>query len=145
MRYTLIVFAILFSLKSIAYVTDSQLVTKPFGSASLDWSASSGVTPLATATSTLLIASAGSGLRNYLSGCQIYNTSATVSTNVSILDGASVKWTGYLPAMTVALVLVPSSVQFITPIRGSAATAMNIQLGTTGASVYYNCQGYQAQ
>ena len=72
----------------------------------------------------------------------MYNTSATVSTNISILDGSTVIWTGYVPAMTTALVLVPNQVEFRTPLKGTAATALNIQCGTTGASVYYNVQGF---
>ena len=76
---------------------------------------------------------------------QIYNNSATVSTLVSILDGAStVIWTGYLPATTAALPVVPLHITFPTPLKGTAATAMNIRLGTVSASVFYNVQGYQA-
>jgi hypothetical protein len=130
--------------------TDNALVvaTSPNSAPPADrltnWSATSGVTALATTTSTALKSAGAAGIRNYVSGMQIYNTSATVSTTVSILDGAAVIWTGFLPATTSALPIVPSQVVFPTSLRGTAATAMNIQLGTTAASVYYNVQGYQA-
>lgn len=124
--------------------TAGQLVEKPYAAAELDWQASSGITALATATSTALKAAGAAGVRNYCTGAQFYNTSATVSTTVSILDGASVIWTGYLPATTAALPVVDLQVVFPTPLRGTAATALNVQLGTTLASVYYNAQGYQA-
>lgn len=124
--------------------TGQQLVVKDYATSENDWQATSGVTPLATTTSTALKAAGGASIRNFVTGLQIYNTSATVSTTVSILDGATVIWTGFLPATTAALPVVPLHVVFPTPLRGSAATAMNIQLGTTAASVYYNAEGYQS-
>lgn len=124
--------------------TQGQVSTKPFGLPETDWQATAGLTPLATTTSTALKAAGAAGVRNYVTGIQIMNTSATVSTTVAILDGASVLWAGFLPATTAALQQVTITVLFATPLRGTAATAMNIQLGTTAASVYYNAQGYQA-
>lgn len=129
---------------SAAAVTPSQqLVTKEFSSSVNDFSVTSGITPLAVATSTLLKAAGTSGIRNYVTSLQLYNTSATVSTTVSILDGSTILWTGFLPATTAALPIVPTIVEFLSPLKGTAVTALNIQLGTTLASVYYNVQGYQ--
>lgn len=124
--------------------TAGQLVIKDYSTSENDWQASSGVTALATTTSTALKAAGAANIRNYVTAVQLYNTSATVSTTVSILDGASVIWTGYLPATTAALPVVAVNFSFPTPLRGTAATAMNIQLGTTAAAVYYNAQGYQS-
>lgn len=56
----------------------------------------------------------------------------------------TVIWTGFVPATTAALPVVDVHVVFPTPLKGTAATAMNIQCGTTAASVYYNVQGYQS-
>jgi hypothetical protein len=121
------------------------LVTFPYSVPDLSWQASSGITPLATTTSTQLVAAAGAGFRNYCSGLQLYNTSATVSTNISILDNATVIWTGFLPATTAALPVVDLEVVFNTPLRAITANqTMSIQCGTTGASVYYNVQGFSA-
>lgn len=128
----------------LAVTTGQQLMIKPFATSENDWQATSGTTPLATTTSTQLKAAGAASIRNFVTACQFYNTSATVSTTVSLLDGASNIWTGYLPATTAALPVVPIQVDFPTPLRGTAATAMNVQLGTTSASVYYNCEGYQS-
>lgn len=105
-------------------------------------SATSGTTALTTNTSTAAFAAAATGLRNFCTAIQAYNTHATVSTTFSILDGSTVIFTGFLPAITAALVLVPLVVVFPTPLKGSAATAMNVQCGTTGANVYWNLEGY---
>lgn len=124
--------------------TNGAAVNKPYSVPETDWQATSALTPLATTTSTALKAAGAAGVRNYCTGVQIMNTSSTVSTNVAILDGATVIWAGFLPASTAALAQVSVVVDFPTPLRGTAATAMNIQLGTTAASVFYNAQGYQA-
>lgn len=129
---------------AVNFTDAGQVITKDYGSSGNDWTATSGVTPLATTTSTALKAAGAASIRNYVTGLQFYNNSATVSTNVSILDGASVIWTGQCPATTAALPIVAIQVTFPTPLRGTAATAMNIQCGTTGSSVTYNVQGYQS-
>jgi hypothetical protein len=128
-----------------AMMTDAgQLIEKQFGSAGNDWSATSGLTPLAVTTSTALKAAGAASIRNYCTAIQLLNTSTTVSTTVTILDGASVIWACNLPAIATTGEVTPVVVVFPTPLRGTAATAMNIQLGTVSASVYYNVQGYQS-
>ena len=127
-----------------AVTAGGAAIVKEYSTPELDWQAGSGLTALATTTLTALKAAAGAGIRNYLTGLQIVNTSASVSTTVTILDGAAVIWTGYLPATSASLQALPIIIQFITPLKGTAATALNIQLGTTAASVYYNAQGYSA-
>jgi len=127
-----------------AFMSSSgQLIQKPYADGAVDWQASSGLTALATTTSTQLKAAGAAGVRNYVTALQLYNTSATVSTTVTILDGSTVIWAGFLPATTASLPVVDLEVNFPTPLRGTAATAMNIQLGTTSANVYYNAQGFQ--
>lgn len=124
--------------------TGGALVSKPYSMPETDWQSSSGLTPLATTTSTAVRAAGAAGVRNYVTAIQLFNNSATVSTNVAILDGAAVLWAGWLPATTAALPVVPVNITFPTPLRGTAATAVNIQLGTTASSVFWNAQGYQA-
>lgn len=125
--------------------TSGRQVVRPYSVPELEWQASSGETALATTTVTALKTAGATGVRNYITGIQLYNNSATVSTLASILDGAStVIWTGYLPATTAALPVVPLNITFPTPLKGTAATAINIRLGTTASSVFYNAQGYQA-
>lgn len=120
-------------------------IVKEYSVPALDWQASSGTaSPLTTGTSTALKAAGAAGIRNYVTACQITNISATVSTLISLLDGATVIWTGYAEDTTSTAVIVPINIVFPTPLQGTAATAMNIQATTTGANIYYNCQGYQA-
>lgn len=124
--------------------TGGGAVLKPFAVPEVDWQATSGLTALATTTSTSVKTAGAAGVRNYVTAVQMVNNSATVTTTVAILDGSTVLWAGVLPATTAALPEVPVAVEFPTPLRGTAATAINIQLGTTSASVYWNAQGYQA-
>lgn len=126
------------------FITSSgAAVTKAFAAPEVDWQATSGLTALTATTSTQVKAAGAAGVRNYCTAAQFYNTSATTSTTVTILDGSTVVWTGYLPATTAALPIVAVEVNFPTPLRGTAATAMNIQQAAAG-NTYYNLQGYQA-
>jgi hypothetical protein len=124
--------------------TSGAAVVKPYAMPEVDWQATSGITPLATTTSTAVKAAGAAGVRNYMTGLQLYNNGSATATNVSILDGATVIWTGFLPGFTTTDQAIPMEVIFPTPLRGTAATAMNIQCGTTAASVFWNAQGYQA-
>ena len=121
-----------------AYTGDQQLIVHLDGDAANEWTSTSGTTPLASASSTQLQAAAGSGIRHYVTGIQVYNNSATGGT-CSILDGSTVIWTIYLPANTIN---EPNSFLFRTSLKGTAATALNIQLSSASMSVYYNVQGY---
>ena len=94
---------------------------------------------LTTSASTAMRAAGAGQVRNYVTGFQFTNTSAT-ATLVNILDGASVVWQGNAPAS----MTVPVVVSFPTPLRGTAATAMNVQCGTAAANVLVNAQGYQS-
>ncbi|HDU1185824.1 TPA: hypothetical protein REU56_002934 [Listeria monocytogenes] len=114
------------------------LIQKPFSIPELDWMYS-GATPVTTTTDVALKAAPGAGIRNYLTGIQIQNTSTT-ATEVVIKDGATVIWRGYAPAsMTVC-----ADMTFPTPLRTTAAAALNFACITTAANVYVNAQGYQA-
>jgi hypothetical protein len=121
---------------------DQQVIVHQDGDPSNEWQATSGSTPLATTTSTAIKAAGASGVRNYCTGLQLVNTSTSVATAVYIEDGSTIIWSGFLPEAT-ATSQTQVNVEFRTPLKGTAATAMNIVLGTTGASVYYDVQGYQ--
>lgn len=122
---------------------DGQQIVHLNGDPSHEWTATSGTTPLATNSSTLAQAAGAAGVRNYVTDIHVINTSATVSTTFSILDGATVIWTTFLSATTAALPEIPVTIHFETPLKGTAATALNVQCGTTSASVYYNIGGFQ--
>jgi len=112
----------------------------------LNWSYATPVaSPIANTTPVALKAAAGANAKNYLTGVQIYNTSATVSTIVTILNGSTVIWTGYVPAVTAALPLVPIEVNFQTPLNTSVNTALNFVANTTSAAIFVSAQGYTAR
>lgn len=116
--------------------TGAALVQKPFSVPDADWQFSGTLT---TTTATAAKAAGAASIRNYVTAFQYQNTSATATT-VIILDGASAIHTLYAPANMVA----PAVMDFPTPLRGTAATALNVNCGTTGANVLVNLQGYQA-
>lgn len=94
---------------------------------------------IANTADVVLTASAGAGLRNYVTSIQIKGTNA-VATEVVIKDGSTVIWRGHLNASMVNT----DSIQFQTPLRGSAAAALNFACITTGTAVYVSAQGYKA-
>ncbi len=99
----------------------------------------SGVTAAITdTTSTSTIASAGGSLRNYLTQCMVTNSHATVGTFVKILDGSTVIDEGYAAAAGGGFART-----YPTPLRGTAATAVNCQAVTTGANFICSCGGYK--
>ena len=93
------------------------------------------VQTLITATSTAAKASAGAGQRNYVTDITVSNSSAT-PTLVTLLDGATVIWQTWLAA--------GASIDgaFTTPLRGTAATAINVQSSVAVTSVYVAIAGF---
>jgi hypothetical protein len=92
-----------------------------------------------TTTATAAKAAGAAGIRNYVNGFQFQNSNAT-ATEIQILDGVTVIWKGYASAN----MAMPVNISFDQPLRGTAATALNVNAVTTGANVYINVQGYQA-
>jgi hypothetical protein len=114
------------------------LIVKPYSIPENEFSYASAAI-IATTDQVAKVAGAA-GIRNYVTGLQLHNSHATVGTEVVVKDGATVIWRGYLPPlMNHAIAVV-----FNTPLRGTAATALNFACITTGANVYANIQGYQA-
>jgi len=114
----------------------AQLVVKPFAGGETDWQYT-GILVITTAAAAA--AARAAGVRNYVTGVQYQNTSATATT-VLILDGATTIAQFNAPAS----MALPAVVSFQTPLRGTAATALNVNCGTTAANVLTNVQGYQA-
>lgn len=110
--------------------------------AASNWSyATPSASPITNATAVVLKA-ASQGNKNYISSLQIYNTHATVSTVVNILKGSTVIWTGYAPATTAALVIVPTLIELPRPLESDTNQALSFQAVTTGANIYVSAQGY---
>jgi hypothetical protein len=94
---------------------------------------------LTTTTAAAARAAGAAGIRNYVTGIQYQNTGATATT-VLVLDGATTIAQFNAPAS----MALPATISFDMPIRGTAATALNVNCGTAGANVQVNVQGFQA-
>lgn len=120
-------------------------IQKPYQVPELDWSyvaAAGGITN--TTTAVTMVTAAGAGIRNYLTGLQLSNSTLGAATEIAVRDGAAgtVLWRGF--ANTAAS--DPTMITFPTPIKGTANTLMEfvtLTASVTGA-LYVNAQGYQA-
>ena len=113
----------------------SQIV-KPYAFGSKDWRYAAAAGGIVNTAAVAIKAAAGAGVRNALTAIQISNAHASVATEVTVSDGATVIWCNHLAAGT------RMSVDFPTPLLGTANTALNVACATTGAAVYINAQGY---
>lgn len=115
------------------------LVEKPYSIPEADWQFAVAAGGIVNTTDVVAAAARAAGIRNYVTAIQLRNTNA-VATEFVIKDGAAIIWRTQLPANMAGSM----DVVFPTPLRGAAATAINLQCITTGAAVYANVQGYQA-
>lgn len=114
-------------------------IDKPFSIPEADWQFAGPAGGIIDNTAVAARAAQAAGIRNYVTGLDVRNASGTVATEFVVLDGATVIWRGHLATNS-----APVDVCFNTPLRGSAATALNVQALTTGAQVYCNLRGYSA-
>lgn len=99
-----------------------------------------GVTAAITGTAdTAVIAAAGAGVRNYVNSLTVTNSHATVGTVVELKDGTTVIHRAYAAPAGGGF-----TVQFPTPLRGTANTAINAACLTTGSNVYVSASGFKA-
>lgn len=109
-------------------------IIKQFSIPELDWQNAQSLT---TTTAQVARAAGAAGIRNYVTGAQFSNSGAS-AVDVIILDGATEIWRA-----TVAPNGFVNAV-FQTPLRGTAATALNVNLSAAAGTVRANVQGYQA-
>lgn len=114
-------------------------IIKPFSIPEADWQYAAASGGIINTTDVVARAAGAAGIRNYVTGLQLRNTNA-VATEFVIKDGASPIWRTQLPASMAGSI----DVVFQTPLKGTAATALNIAALITGAQIYANLQGYQA-
>lgn len=84
----------------------------------------------------------GAGTRNlcnFLTDLVIHNTNTTASV-VTILDGSTVIWAGFVPSDGVT---ANAPIHFTTPLRGSPNTAMSIKQ-VSASALLWNAQGFVA-
>lgn len=114
-----------------------QLVTKENAPGDLDFYVNATVT---TNVQTQLRAAQAAGIRTNITSITYQNTNATATT-LTIQDGAA---TTLITWSVPASMTEPRQLIFPTPLRGTAATALNYTAGTTGASVLLNVTGFNS-
>jgi hypothetical protein len=124
--------------------TSGALVVKEGASTEQDWSytaAASGI--VNTTTAVTIKTAAAAGVRNYVTYCTLSHGTLGGATEFVIRDGAGGTVLYRTQLQTTAL--VPTTIEFRTPRRGTAATLLEIATltGVTGG-VYVNCGGYEA-
>lgn len=115
------------------------LITKDFAIPEADWFYTAQAGGITVNTDILAKVAPAAGLRNYITAVQLRNASAT-QTEFVIKDGATVIWRSQVVAGTAD----GQQIVFPTPLRCTAATAVNINCLTAGAAVYANLQGFVA-
>jgi len=118
------------------FSVSGQLVTKLNAPADLDFYVNATVT---TNTQTALRAAQASPIRQNVTSLTFQNTNATATT-LTIQDGSTTLITFSVPAS----MTLPVQLDFPTPLRGTAATALNYTAGTTGANVLLNVTGFNS-
>jgi hypothetical protein len=121
------------------------LICRPFAGPDLAWSYGATVGGiLNTVTAVTVKAAAAAGVRNYVTGLQISTDALGTATEFAIRDGAGGPVLYRVKIGTTGL--ASYQVNFDTPLRGSAATLLEVVTltATTTGAVYANLQGYTA-
>lgn len=129
---------------NIQTTTAGQLINKPYSTAEIDWhyaAATGGIVSSTTAV-TFKAASGTAGIRNYITSIEIGAFGAGTATELAIRDGSAgtVIWRMQIPA---AGLPAPVTVNFTTPLRGTANTLLEVVTLTSSATpVFFNAHGY---
>lgn len=119
----------------IGFMTDAEgkQVVAPYAPSDYYWQ----TTPFTKTDTTdaTVKASAGVGLRNYVTDVTVANTAVT-AVLVNIKDGATIISQFLAPAGQT------TSLSFAVPLKGTAATAVNIAAASAVTSLIINAQGY---
>lgn len=118
---------------------DGKQIIKPHAIRASTWSYAAASGGLVNTTAVTIKAAAAASIRNCLTGIQVINAHATVSTEVLVRDGAAgtVLHRGWAQAVGGGF-----AANFEVPICGTAATLMEVVNVTTGSAVYVNAQGF---
>ena len=120
----------------LAVTSGQQLVIKDFASSENDWQF---VGTITTTTQTAIKTAGAASIRNFVTCITYQNTNATATT-LNIQDGS----VNILSISCAASMLNPVNLTFSTPLKGSAATAINYTAGTNASNVLLNVQGFQS-
>jgi len=122
-----------------------QVIQKPFGSAENDWQYAAAASGIVNTTTAVTIKAAGAAsIRNFITAITIMAEALGAATELVIRDGAAgtVIFRTKIPATG----LPTTNIEFPTPLKGTAATLLEVATLTasvTGA-VYVNARGYQS-
>lgn len=122
--------------------TAGQIAQKPYGTAENDWQYAAAAGGITASTADVAIKAAGAAsIRNYITSVSIASEPLVAATELVIKEGATVIWRTKIP--TTGMVL--THIEFPTPLKGAAATALNVATLTSNVgAVYFNAQGYQS-
>lgn len=122
--------------------TAGQQVQKPYGTAENDWQYAAAAGGITASTADVVIKTAGAAsIRNYITSITIASEPLVAATELVIKEGATVIWRTKIPTTGMAL----THIEFPTPLKGAAATALNVATLTSNVgAVYFNAQGYQS-
>jgi hypothetical protein len=122
--------------------TAGQQVQKPFGTAENDWQYAAVAGGITASTADVVIKTAGAAsIRNYITSISITSEPLVTATEIVIKEGATVIWRHKIPTTGMPL----THIEFPTPLKGAAATALNVAVLTSNVgAVYFNAQGYQS-
>lgn len=110
----------------------------PHAIASARWNFAGVAGGIVNTTDVAVMSAGGASVRNYMTGLQFCNTSATAS-EIVVKDGSTVIWRGMAPAS----MAMPHNVTFDVPLRGTANTALNVAMLTTATATRVSAQGFQ--
>jgi len=113
-----------------------QLTVKLYAPGDLDFNVNLTVI---TNTQTQIRAAQAANIRSNITSITYQNTSATATT-LTIQDASAT----LITFSCAASMANPVQLKFPTPLRGTAATALNYTAGTTGANVLLNVMGYNS-
>jgi hypothetical protein len=118
---------------------NGKQVIQPYAIPENTWSYAAASGGIVNTTGVTAKAAAAAGIRNYITHVDVVNGHATVSTDVQIRDGAAgtVLWRGFAQAAGGGV-----SATFDPPLKGTAATLVEVACGTTGTATYFNLTGY---
>jgi hypothetical protein len=130
------------SMGVVRMTANHAVLVKPYASDAETWTYAAASGGLVNNTGVTVKASAGGSIRNYVTGLDLSWGTLSGTTEVLINDGASgtVLWRGFCPTVAGS-----RSITFPVPLRGTAATLVEIKLVTSvTGGVYMNLTGYSA-
>ncbi|MDD2765909.1 MAG: hypothetical protein PHE83_18250 [Opitutaceae bacterium] len=116
-----------------------KLVSMPYALPGATWQYAGPTGGITDTSDDAIIAAGAAGVRHYLTALTVVNAHATVGTEVVIKDGSTVIHRGYAAAAGGGY-----TVNFPTPLRGTAATALNAACITTGSATHVSASGFSA-